>query len=65
MRYKVFFAWQSELDSTQKYIKKQLKKVEKLFSQEGDNLEVIYYPAQTEAGSPSIPNLIIEHIKFV
>ena len=63
MTYKVFLAWQSELDDTQKYIKKHLRKVADLFSKKGDILDIIFYPAQDESGSPSIPNLIIEQIK--
>ena len=63
MTYKVFLAWQSEIDDTQKYIKKQLKMVASLFDKEGDNLDIVFYPAQDEAGAPSIPNLIIQQIK--
>ena len=63
MIYKVFFAWQSELDDTQGYIKNHLRKAASLFSKDGDQLDIIFYPAQNMAGSPSIPNLIIEQIK--
>lgn len=63
MTYKVFLAWQSELYDTQKYIKGQLRKVKNMFAEKGDNLDIIFYPAQNEAGSPSIPDLIIEQIK--
>ena len=63
MTYKVFFAWQSQKKQTEKYIKKELKRIRKELALENMDLELIFSPTQDLSGSPDIKNSIIEQIK--
>ncbi len=62
MKYKVFFAWQSQNKDTENYIKKELKRTKKELAKDGMDIDLIFSPTQEEAGSPDIKKSIIEQI---
>lgn len=63
MNYRVFFAWQSQNKVTERYIKKELKRIQIELGKEGIDIEVIFSPTQDMSGSPDIKLSIVEQIK--
>lgn len=63
MKYRIFYAWQSQNKITYSYIKNQLSISQQELEQEGISVEIIYSPTQEEAGSPDIKLTILEQIK--
>ena len=63
MRYRIFYAWQSQNKQTELYIKEQLKKAKEDFEKEGIDIDLIFSPTQEKTGSPDIKVSILEQIK--
>lgn len=63
MNYKLFLAWQSQNENTEKYIRKELKRIQKDLSKDGFEISIVFSPTQEESGSPDIKASIVEQIK--
>jgi len=62
MEKQVFYIWQNQRRTTQEYIKKHLRMAADELENEGIKTNIIYRPAQDEAGSPNINITIKEKI---
>ena len=63
MKYRVFFAWQSQNKNTERYVKKELSRAKKELASEDKEIDLIFSPTQDETGSPDIKVYILEQIK--
>ena len=64
MKYRLFFAWQSQNRKAYSFIKKQLQIVQQELAEEGTVVDLIFSPTQEESGSPDIKLSILEQIKM-
>lgn len=63
MKYRLFFAWQSQNRKAYSYIKNQLLNAQQELAEEEIVIDLIFSPTQEESGSPDIKMSILEQIK--
>lgn len=64
MKYRLFFAWQSQNKAAHSYIRKQLQTAQQELETDGFSIDLIFSPTQDESGSPDIKMSILEQIKM-
>lgn len=60
--YRLFQAWQNQDKAYTDFLTKTIKKVVEMEHEKGIDIEVIRFPAQDEAGSPDVVNMVWEQI---